>query len=280
MIRGDTKLRAEGVRVEYVDRVNRLETLALDGIDLQIRDGEFFSIVGPSGCGKTTFINVVDGLIPPLDGRIFLDGALLQGPGRDRAMVFQSPSLLPWRTVQANVSYGLEAAGVSRADAADRCRPFIELVGLRGFERHYPYQLSGGMQQRVNLARALAVDPAILRMDEPFAALDAQTRELMQVELLRIWNEARKTVIFVTHQVSEAIFLSDRIAVFTARPGRVKEIVEIDLPRPRGIAVKHDPRMVEYEERISELVRPEALRAMEQEQVVAPDAARSVESAS
>lgn len=268
------KLVAEGVRIEYHDPVLKQRTLALEAIDLEIVEGEFFTIVGPSGCGKTTFLNAVDGLIPLTAGRIMLDGHEITSPGPDRAMVFQSASLLPWRSVIDNISYGLECQGMPHGRAVERAREFIPLVGLDGFERHYPYQLSGGMQQRVNLARALIVDPQILLMDEPFASLDAQTRELMQTELLRIWNRARKTVIFITHQVSEAIYLSDRVAVFGARPGRVKEIVAIDLPRPRGRETKRDPRTAEYEDYIWQLIRPDLQRAMREEQVGAGTGAR------
>ena len=190
-------------------------------------DGEFVSVVGPSGCGKTTFISVVDGLVAATAGSILVDGKGVTRPGPDRAMVFQDASLLPWRTVLKNVIYGLECLGAKAREAKERATHFIEMVGLSGFEHHYPYELSGGMQQRVNLARALVMDPEILLMDEPFASLDAQTREMMQEELLRIWLKAKKTVLFITHQIDEAIYLSDRVAVFTARPGRVKQIIEM-----------------------------------------------------
>ena len=232
--------------------------LAVDGVSLDVRDGEFVSIVGPSGCGKTTFLNAVDGLLPLTSGSLALDGAAIRGPGRDRAMVFQQPSLLPWRTVMGNVIYGLELQGVRRPEALERARRFVELVGLRGFEESYPTELSGGMQQRVNLARALAVDPDVLLLDEPFAALDAQTRETMQLELLRIWNATRKTAVFITHDIVEAVYLADRVFVFTARPGRVKLVLDIDLPRPRDLRVKRHPRFVEIETRIWESIREEA----------------------
>ena len=211
------KLAARGIRLDYLRPRTTIRQAALQDVDLQVMEGEFLSIVGPSGCGKTTFLSVVDGLIPATAGTITVDGREVNAPGPDRAMVFQDASLLPWRTVLGNVVYGLECQRVPAREARERARHFIDMVGLSGFEQHYPHELSGGMQQRVNLARALVMDPQILLMDEPFAALDAQTRELMQEELLQIWLKARKTVLFITHQIDEAIFLSDRVVVFTAR---------------------------------------------------------------
>ncbi|HYY54919.1 MAG TPA: ABC transporter ATP-binding protein [Candidatus Dormibacteraeota bacterium] len=234
--------------------------LAVDGVTLDIADGEFVSIVGPSGCGKTTFLNAVDGLLPLTSGAISIDGRSIDRPGRDRAMVFQQPSLLPWRTVIGNVIYGLEIQGVPRQEARARAQKFVDLVGLQGFEESFPLELSGGMQQRVNLARALAVDPEVLLLDEPFAALDAQTRETMQLELLRIWSATRKTAVFITHDIVEAIYLADRVIVFTARPGRVKEVLGVDLARPRDLRVKRDPRFLEIETRVWESIREEAAR--------------------
>lgn len=224
--------------------------VALKDVNLQIRSGEFVSIVGPSGCGKTTFLNAVDGLLKISKGQMLLDGQLITGPGKDRGMVFQSASLLPWRTVRGNILYGLELQGRNKSEAKERVDGLIRLVGLAGFENSFPSQLSGGMQQRVNLARALAVDPEILLLDEPFAALDAQTREFMQEELLKVWNATRKTALFITHQISEAIYLSDRVIVFSARPGMVKESIEIDIPRPRKLSVKRTPRFLEYEDHL------------------------------
>ncbi len=255
------KLEAQDVSLEYRQPRTGNRTLALDRVSLSIADGEFVSIVGPSGCGKTTFLTVVDGLIPASGGRIVVDGVEVNKPGPDRALVFQDASLLPWRTVLKNVCYGLECAGVKAAEAGQRAQRFIDMVGLSGFENHYPYELSGGMQQRVNLARALVVDPKILLMDEPFAALDAQTREFMQEELLRIRFEAGKTVLFITHQIDEAIFLSDRVIVFSARPGRVKATIKIDLERPRKLPLKRDPRFHAYEDQIWTLIHDEAIEA-------------------
>ena len=220
---------------------NRAPVRALQAFDIDIREGEFLSIVGPSGCGKSTFLSILLGLLKPDSGELSMHGKRIAGPGTDRAMVFQEFGLLPWRTVQHNVELGLELKGM----AADARRAIsgrlIELVGLAGFEQHYPHELSGGMKQRVGLARALATDPEVLLMDEPFAALDAQTRDLMQVELLRIWQETRKTVLFVTHQIEEAIYLSDRVMVMTKRPGHAKKIFPIDLPRPRDYEMRVTP---------------------------------------
>jgi NitT/TauT family transport system ATP-binding protein len=250
----NAKLEARGVRLEYFQPRTDTRLAALDGVDLQVMDGEFVSIVGPSGCGKTTFLSVVDGLIPATSGRIVVDGRAVTKPGPDRAVVFQDASLLPWRTVLNNVLYGLECLGVGRREAKARAARFIDMVGLSGFEHHYPYELSGGMQQRVNLARALVVDPAILLMDEPFASLDAQTREAMQEELLQIWVKAKKTVLFVTHQIDEAIYLSERVAVFSGRPGKVKEIIPVTIERPRRLTVKREPRFHAIEDRIWRLI--------------------------
>jgi NitT/TauT family transport system ATP-binding protein len=252
------KLVASGVVVEYwLARSEALFT-AVDGVDLEIRDGEFLAIVGPSGCGKTTFLNAVDGLIPIAAGSLTLDGREISAPGRDRAMVFQQPGLLPWRTVLGNVLFGVEAQGtMTKSEALERATQQIELVGLTGFADAYPGELSGGMQQRVNLARALLTDPEMLLLDEPFAALDAQTREMMQLELLKIWNRSRKTALFITHDIKEAIYLADRVIVFTKRPGRVKDSLEIDIPRPRDLRVKRDPKFLGYEDRIWDSIQEE-----------------------
>jgi NitT/TauT family transport system ATP-binding protein len=247
----DAKLRASDVTIHYWIERSAQPFLAVDGASLEIKPGEFVSIVGPSGCGKTTFLNAVDGLLPISGGRLELNGKPIARPGPDRAMVFQQPSLLPWRTVLGNVVYGLEMqARTSRAERTERARSLIRLVGLDGFENAFPTELSGGMQQRVNLARALATDPDMLLLDEPFAALDAQTREFMQRELLRIWGETRKTALFITHDIKEAVYLADRVVVFTRRPGRVKNFVDIDLPRPRELSIKRAPRFLEFEDQI------------------------------
>ena len=238
------------------------EVLALSDVSFSVEDGEFMAIVGPSGCGKTTMLNIVAGLLPYEQGAVSIDGKRVQGPGVDRAVVFQHSSLLPWRTIAGNVRYGMELQKrFDKAQMQDRCEHFIKLVGLNGFERHYPSELSGGMQQRVNLARALAADPKVLLMDEPFAALDAQTREFMQSELLKIWSQARKTVLFITHQINEAIYLADRVVVMSARPGRVKDVFRIPFGRPRTLSLKRDPHFLEIEDAIWQLVeeKPERI---------------------
>jgi ABC-type nitrate/sulfonate/bicarbonate transport system ATPase subunit len=259
------KLEAIGVEMEYFQPRTGKRLRAIDRIDLQIDEGEFVSIVGPSGCGKTTFLKIVDGLISPTGGELRLDGRRISEPSHDRALVFQDASLFPWYTVLRNVAYGLECQGVRGQEARSRAEPFIRMVGLTGFEHHYPYELSGGMQQRVNLARALSVNPELLLMDEPFASLDAQTREVMQAELLDIWSQSRKTVLFITHQINEAIYLSDRVVVMGARPGRVIADLPVQLPRPRTLEVKHDPRFVQLEEQIWGLIVSQVRQTMAEE---------------
>jgi len=241
------KLEIRSVDVEYYVPRSGQRLVALRDVSLEVAEGEFLSIVGPSGCGKTTLLNAVDGLLPIKRGRIAVNGR--------KAMVFQSPSLLPWRTVADNIVYGLELQGKRDApETTAKVQELIALVGLVGFERSYPSELSGGMQQRVNLARALAVDPELLLLDEPFAALDAQTRELMQAELLQIWQRTRKTAIFITNQIDEAIYLSDRVVVFGARPGTVRASIPIALPRPRELRIKRQPQFLEYADQISALI--------------------------
>jgi NitT/TauT family transport system ATP-binding protein len=268
------KLEAQDIRLDYVQPRTNTRLTALAGVNLKIMDGEFVAIVGPSGCGKTTFLSVVDGLVPASAGRILVDGAAVTRPGPDRAVVFQDASLLPWRTVVGNVAYGLECLGVGARERKQRAARFIELVGLAGFEQHYPHELSGGMQQRVNLARALAVDPKILLMDEPFASLDAQTRELMQEELLRIWLAARKTVLFVTHQIDEAIYLADRVVVFSGRPGRVKDDIPVAIERPRALGLKREARFHAIEDRVWGLIEDD-VKAARSRPGVDPGAAAS-----
>lgn len=250
------KLSAVDVQIAYTTRDRRTArtTRVVDGIDLDVRAGEFLCIVGPSGCGKTTFMTAISGMLPLAGGWFELDGARITGPGMDRATVFQSAQLLPWRTIAGNVMYGLEVLGWSRQRRLARANELLELVGLTEFAAYYPHQLSGGMKQRANLARALAVDSEILLLDEPFAALDAQTREFMQVELMRIWTHQTKTSVFVTHSISEAVFLADRVVVFGPRPAKVREIVPVDLPRPRDLTVKHTLEFQQLEQRVWKLI--------------------------
>ena len=260
------RLVAEQVRIHYWQGRTGRPFLAVDGVDLTVREGEFVAIVGPSGCGKTTFLNAVDGLVPISGGSLRLGGAAIKGPGHDRAMVFQQPSLLPWRTVLDNVRFGVEVQRrISRQEARQRSQQFIELVGRKGFEESFPLELSGGMQQRVNLARALATDPEILLLDEPFAALDAQTREYMQLELLKIWRQTKKTALFITHDISEAVYLADRVVVFSARPGRVKLIVDVPLQRPRELRIKRSPQFIELEDKVWGAIEEEVTKAREME---------------
>lgn len=241
---------------------------ALRDINLKVETGEFVSIVGASGCGKTTFLRIIDGLTDPTAGKVLLDGREVTTPGPDRGFVFQSDGLFPWRTAQDNIVFGLEVQRKNRNTARDVARRFMKMVGLEGFGGHYPYELSGGMRQRVNIARAMTIDPEVLLMDEPFAALDAQTREIMQSELLSIWSQQQKTVLFITHQISEAIFLSDRVVVFTARPGRLKEVIPIKIPRPRSLDVKRTKEFVDYEYRIWKMIEEEVRLGMRLDQAV------------
>ncbi|MCU1334635.1 MAG: transporter ATP-binding protein [Bryobacterales bacterium] len=255
------KLSIEHLSKRYWFEREDREVLAVSDVSLAVADGEFLAIVGPSGCGKTTLLNIVAGLLPYEEGTVSIDDKQVRGPGVDRAVVFQQSSLLPWRTIAGNVRYGMELQRrFDEATMRERTEHFVKLVGLNGFERHYPNELSGGMQQRVNLARALAADPKVLLMDEPFAALDAQTREFMQAELLKIWSQARKTVLFITHQINEAVYLADRVAVMSARPGRLKEVFKIPFGRPRTLALKRDPRFLEIEDAIWQLIEEESQR--------------------
>ncbi|HZT06297.1 MAG TPA: ABC transporter ATP-binding protein [Chloroflexota bacterium] len=259
-------LQARDVTIHYwLERVNSA-FLAVDHVSLDVAEGEFVAIVGPSGCGKTTFLNAVDGLLPITSGSLTLNGAPIKAPGSDRAMVFQQPSLLPWRTVWSNVMYGVEIQGrVSGAEARDRVQSCIDLVGLHGFENHYPSELSGGMQQRVNLARAFATDPQMLLLDEPFGGLDAQTREFMQAELLKIWAQSRKTALFITHDIDEAVYLADRVVVFTARPAKLKQTVEVGLPRPRPLRIKRAQEFLQYTDAIWTSIEEESMAMMSRE---------------
>jgi NitT/TauT family transport system ATP-binding protein len=249
----------EGVSHSYRPPRGR-PVLALDNLSLSVREREFMALLGPSGCGKSTLLYLIGGFLPVEEGSILVDGGKIAGPGPDRGVVFQHFALFPWKTVRENVLYGLEKQDLPKEERRRRAQAHIDLVGLAGFEDSYPSQLSGGMKQRAALARTLAIDPRILLMDEPFGALDAQTRSLMQEELLRIWERSKKTVIFVTHDVQEAVYLAERIAVMSARPGRIKEIVEARLDRDDPDLFK-TPRFVEMVDHVWGLVRGEAIRA-------------------
>jgi len=240
-------------------------TLALQPTRLEVAHNDFITVLGPSGCGKSTLLRIVAGLDTPSTGRVLLDGQPVVGPGADRGMVFQSYTLFPWLTVRENICFGLREKGMPAAEQAEIAARFIAEVGLSGFEGHYPKQLSGGMQQRVALARALANDPKILLLDEPFGALDNQTRALMQELLLSIWELHKKTVLFVTHDIDEAIFMANRCVVFSARPGRIKNELAIDLPYPRHYTVKTTQRFSELKAVVTEDIRAETLRTVEME---------------
>ena len=236
-------------------------TQALLPVDFEVRENDFVTILGPSGCGKSTMLRIVAGLDSPTSGRVLLDGRPVEGPGADRGMVFQSYTLFPWLTIEQNIRFGLRERGMPEAQQKERAAYFIAKVGLRGFEQHFPKQLSGGMQQRTAIARALANDPKILLMDEPFGALDNQTRVLMQELLLGIWETERKTVLFVTHDIDEAIFMANRVAVFSARPGRIKTELAVDLPHPRHYTIKTSPEFMDLKARLTEEIRAESMAA-------------------
>jgi ABC-type nitrate/sulfonate/bicarbonate transport system ATPase subunit len=237
-------------------------TLALQETSLAVADNDFIAILGPSGCGKSTLLRIVAGLDQATSGRVLLDGQPVAGPGADRGMVFQSYTLFPWLTVRENIGFGLRERGVAESDRRAIVADYIARMGLAGFEDHHPRELSGGMQQRTALARALANDPKILLLDEPFGALDHQTRSLMQELLLEVWETHRKTVLFVTHDIEEAAFMANRVAVFSARPGRIKADVAIEIDHPRAYTVKTTPRFAEYKALLTEEIRGEAVKAM------------------
>ena len=253
------EIEAKNLDVQFVMRRSGEAIFALKDFTLSVEPEKFVCLIGPSGCGKTTLLNVLAGLNRPERGQVLMNNKKVEGPGIDRAMVFQTSALLPWRTVLQNIAYGLEIQNVSQKTVAERAQAMCELVGLIGFEDSYPRELSGGMQQRVNLARALATNPKLLLMDEPFASLDAQTRELMQAEILRVWRQTRQTVIFVTHQIEESVYLADEVVVMTARPGRVKTSLQIDLPRPRSFEIKKTPAFHAYVDQLRDLVYQEFL---------------------
>ncbi len=262
--RGAPVIVSDGLTIGYTLHRERKRLTALRDITLTVNRGEFVVLVGPSGCGKTTFINAISGLVEPWEGTIEVNGKPVAGPGPDRAMVFQDYALMPWRTVESNVRmpFEFQNLGLSKAEMDERVDRFLELVGLSGFKKSYPYELSGGMKQRVGIARALVTEPDILLADEPFAAIDAMTREAMQSELERIVSKTGQTVVFITHSIDEAITLADRVVVISFRPGRIKEIVKVDLPRPRfDRDLKMLPRYGELYDHIWRLVKDEAFQA-------------------
>ncbi|MFC4061387.1 ABC transporter ATP-binding protein [Planomonospora corallina] len=240
---------------------------AVDGVDLEVRDGEFLTLVGPSGCGKSTLLDLIAGLTTPTGGEILIDGRTVTGPGLDRGIVFQQYALFPWRTALANIEFGLEAKAVPKKERRERARHYLDLVGLTGFEHRHPHELSGGMRQRVAIARSLAFDPDVLLMDEPFAALDAQTRESLQEELLRIWEKTNKTIVFITHGIDEAVYLGQRVAVMTSRPGRIKKVIDIEFDSRAG-DLRADARFGAYRHEIWTLLRDEVAAAQEQERTI------------
>ena len=253
------KIALQALGHEYVNPFTRERVLALDGLSLEVGDGEFLTVVGPSGCGKTTLLGILAGLVPPTRGAVLVNGRPVVGPGRDRGVVFQEFAILPWRTVERNIAHGLEIQRVPKAERAATVRRFVELIGLQGFERMYPHELSGGMRQRVAVARTLAANPEVMLMDEPFASVDAQTRITLQEELNAIAAATGKTILFVTHNVEEAVFLGDRCCVLSRRPGRVKALVPVPIPREERTwkLLASNPVFEATRERVLRLVREE-----------------------
>jgi NitT/TauT family transport system ATP-binding protein len=246
-------LEATGVRKSYTKDARTLQVLDVDRF--AVREGEFVTVIGPSGCGKSTLLHIMGGFIPAEAGAISVYGKQVNGPGPDRGMMFQEFALFPWKTVEGNVAWGLEVQGYDKAKIRETVDSYLAMIGLTDFRHHYPAELSGGMKQRVALARVLAFDPKVLLMDEPFGALDAQTRETMQEEVTRLWERTKKTIVFVTHDIEEAVFLGDRVVVLSARPGRIREEVKIDLPRPRTLEIKKSMQCHEYRNHIWDMIR-------------------------
>jgi NitT/TauT family transport system ATP-binding protein len=249
-------LEATGVQKSYTKDGRTLQVLDVERF--AVREGEFVTIIGPSGCGKSTLLHIMGGFIPAEAGKISVYGQQVNGPGPDRGMMFQEFALFPWKTVEGNVAWGLEAQGYKKEEIERTVQAYLDMIGLTDFRNHYPAELSGGMKQRVALARVLAFNPKVLLMDEPFGALDAQTRETMQEEVTRLWERTHKTIVFVTHDIEEAVFLGDRVVVLSARPGRIREEVKIDLPRPRTLEIKKSMQCHEYRNRIWDLIRLES----------------------
>jgi ABC-type nitrate/sulfonate/bicarbonate transport system ATPase subunit len=256
-----TKLKIADITMKFRTR-RGTEVIAVDDLSLEVADREFVSIVGPSGCGKSTLLRVVAGLIEPSSGEVLLNGRRIDGPGADRGMVFQSYTLFPWLTVQGNVEFGSRLKAMTAGQRAMVAREYIEMVGLAGFEYHYPKELSGGMMQRVAIARALANDPDVLLMDEPFGALDAQTRLIMQELLVGLWQRTPKTIIFITHDIDEALFLSQRVYIMTARPGRIKQTLQVSLPHPRSLDIVTSSAFTTMKRAVLDSIKEEGLKAL------------------
>ncbi|MDR1660991.1 MAG: ABC transporter ATP-binding protein [Azoarcus sp.] len=260
------KLKLQNVRKTFYSRHKGEDFVAVNNVSLEVNTGEFMVVVGPSGCGKSTLLDLLAGLTRPTSGCILLDDKPIEGPSLDRGVVFQQYALFPWLTAQGNIEFGLEAKGVPLLERRETARHFLGLVGLLGFEKHHPHELSGGMKQRVAIARSLAYDPDVLLMDEPFAALDAQTREILQCELLRIWKSSGKTIVFITHGIDEAVYLGQRVAVMSSRPGRIKQIVPIPSEFKAGEDIRAHPEFGRLRHEIWRLLREEVSRAQEDEQ--------------
>lgn len=260
-----------GVGKLFRDEAQKTEFRALKDVNLNVAAGEFVSLIGPSGCGKTTLLKMIDGLIPFEEGEIRVHGQPVHGPGPERAVVFQHFALLPWLTVRENVAFGLEMRGVSKKERLDRATKYLEMVNLTAFADSHPRQISGGMQQRVGLARALAVEPQVLLMDEPFGAVDAQTRNILQIELLSILETSKMSVVFVTHAMDEAVFLSDRVVIMGTRPGHIEEILDVDLPRPRTDETRTNPRLVEMTDHVWSVLRGLIWSARSEPAVAGPE---------
>jgi NitT/TauT family transport system ATP-binding protein len=260
---GKGNIALQGVRVDFGSGAKALR--AIESVDLEIPSGQFVAVLGPSGCGKSTLLNVIAGFLQPTAGKVSLDGRPIEAPGADRGVVFQEPALFPWKTVRENIALGPRVAGLPASEVKRVTQHFMELVGLSLFAERYPDALSGGMQQRVGIARTLANNPSVLLMDEPFGALDAQTRELMQESLLRIWDENRTTLMFVTHDIEEAIFLAERVVLMSARPGKLIADIAVDLGRPRRAAMLDSEQFIGVKKACRELIRTESIKAFEEQ---------------
>ena len=263
-VTSEAKIVMRNLEMAFVDRRAKTRTQALADVNLTVREGEFVCMLGPSGCGKSTILNLVAGFLAPTSGEVVVAGAPVAGPSPDRGVVFQEATLFPWLSVWDNVTFGPRMRKLPRSAYEHTARQYVAHVGLAGFEHHLPLQLSGGMQQRAALARVLVNNPDVLLMDEPFGALDAQTRLIMQELLLKLWDAERKTVLFITHDIEEAILLADRICIMTARPGRIKQIIAVALPRPRGYGMIASPAFIDLKRQVLELIREESLAALAQ----------------